>query len=77
VVVKNSVEPESTKQPLSRSVFYTDWSVQDMPDSFSRQICALAMQLNDEADKEQQHLMPCVACLACADTPEVEREREV
>jgi hypothetical protein len=53
-------------------------SVQDMPDSFSRPICALAMQLNDEAtDEERQHLLPFVTRLACADTAEVEREREV
>jgi hypothetical protein len=54
-------------------------SVQDMPECFSRSICALAMQLNDEAagDQERQLLLPFVARLACADTPEVEREREV
>jgi hypothetical protein len=53
-------------------------SVQDMPDCFSRPICALAMQLNDEAtDEERQHLLPFVTRLACADTAEVEREREV
>ena len=52
-------------------------SVQDMPECFSRPICALAMQLNDEAnDAERQLLLPFVARLACADTPEVERERE-
>jgi hypothetical protein len=52
-------------------------SVQDMPDCFSRPICALAMQLNDEAeDAERQLLLPFVDRLACADTPEVERERE-
>ena len=52
-------------------------SVQDMPECFSRPICALAMQLNDDAsDEERQHLLPFVARLACADTPEVERERE-
>jgi len=52
-------------------------SVQDMPDCFSRPICALAMQLNDEAtDEERQHLLPFVTRLACADTAEVERERE-
>ena len=53
-------------------------SVQDMPDCFSRPICALAMQLNDEAtDEGRQHLLPFVTRLACADTAEVEREREV
>jgi hypothetical protein len=34
------------------------------------------MQLNDEAFKERQHLLPFVTRLACADTPKVERERE-
>ncbi|WP_418294845.1 hypothetical protein [Microvirga ossetica] len=49
-----------------------------MPDCFSRPICALAMQLNDEAtDEERQHLLPFVTCLGCADTAEAEREREV
>jgi hypothetical protein len=53
-------------------------SVQDMPGCFSRPICALAMQLNDEAgEEERQQLLPFVVRLACADTPEVEREREV
>jgi len=52
-------------------------SVQDMPKCFSRPICALAMQLNDEAnDEERQLLLPFVTRLACADTAEVERERE-
>jgi hypothetical protein len=53
-------------------------SVENMPECFSRPICHLAMLLNDEADDEQrQHLLPFVARLACADTAEVEREREV
>jgi hypothetical protein len=52
-------------------------SVEDMPACFSRPICRLAMQLNDEAsDEERQHLLPFVTRLACADTPKVERERE-
>ena len=52
-------------------------SVQDMPGCFSRPICALAMRLNDEAtDEERQLLLPFVALLACADTPEVERARK-
>jgi hypothetical protein len=52
-------------------------SVQDMPDCFSRPICALAMQLNDEArDEDRQLLLPFVARLACADSREVEMERE-
>jgi hypothetical protein len=52
-------------------------SVEDMPTCFSRPICRLAMQLNDEAsDEERQHLLPFVTRLACADTLEVERARE-
>jgi hypothetical protein len=51
-------------------------SVEDMPTCFSRPICRLAMQLNDEtSDEQRQHLLPFVTRLACADTPEVERER--
>src|SRR3954451_3192677 len=51
-------------------------SVEDMPACFSRPICRLAMRLNDEAsDEERQQLLPFVTRLACADTPEVERER--
>src|SRR5215212_6046802 len=51
-------------------------SIEDMPACFSRPICRLTMQLNDEAtDKERQQLLPVVTRLACADTPEVERER--
>src|SRR3954447_433199 len=53
-------------------------SVEDMPDCFSRPICRLAMQLNDEAsDEERQQLLPFVTRLACADTPEIERARVV
>ncbi|MGF9763071.1 hypothetical protein AAII07_48770 [Microvirga sp. 0TCS3.31] len=52
-------------------------SVEDMPACFSRPICRLAMQLNDQANDEQrQHLLPFVTRLACADTAKVERERE-
>jgi hypothetical protein len=52
-------------------------SVQDMPTCFSRPICALAMKLNDDAgDEERRWLLPFVTRLACADTPEMERERE-
>jgi hypothetical protein len=52
-------------------------SVEDMPACFSRPICRLAMQLNDQANDEQrQRLLPFVTRLACADTPAVERERE-
>src|SRR5215218_262329 len=51
-------------------------SVEDMPECFSRPICRLAMQLNDGAsDKQRQRLLPFVTRLACADSPEVERER--
>src|SRR5215212_5753529 len=50
---------------------------EDMPDCFSRPICRLAMWLNDVAsDAERQRLLPFVTRLACADTPEIERERE-
>ena len=51
--------------------------VEDMPDCFSRPICRLAMELNDDAtDEERQRLLPFVTRLACADTPEVENERD-
>ena len=51
-------------------------SVNHMPDCFSRPICQLAMHLNDNAtDTQRQRLMPFVTRLACADTPEIERER--
>jgi len=50
--------------------------VEDMPECFSRPICRLAMRLNDGAnDVERQHLIRFVTRLACADAPEVERER--
>src|SRR3954454_15526440 len=52
-------------------------SVEDMPECFSRPICRLAMELNDEANDEQrQQLLAIVDLLACADTPEVERNRQ-
>src|SRR3712207_4270672 len=52
-------------------------SVDDMPDCFSRPICTLAMQLNDEvSDEERQHLLPFVTRLACRDRVEIERARE-
>jgi hypothetical protein len=52
-------------------------SVEDMPLCFSRPICRLAMHLNDEASEaERQRLLPFVTRLACADTAEVERQRE-
>src|SRR5215203_3714695 len=47
-----------------------------MPECFSRPICRLAMRLKDGAnDVERQHLIRFVTRLACADAPEVERER--
>ena len=47
-----------------------------MPECFSRPICRLAMGLNDAANEvERQQLIRFVTRLACADTPEVERER--
>ena len=50
--------------------------VEDMPDCFSRPICRFAMRLNDEAsDADRQRLLPFVTRLACADIPEVERQR--
>src|SRR3954468_15431711 len=50
--------------------------VEDMPECFSRPICALAMSLNDSAsDEERQQLLPFVTRLACADTAEVECQR--
>src|SRR5918995_3017632 len=52
-------------------------SVQDMPACFSRPICTLAMLLNDwTSNEERQQLLPYVARLACADTTEIEGERE-
>jgi hypothetical protein len=54
------------------------YAVEDMPDCFSRPICALTMQLNDEAgDEERQLLLPFVIRLACAGTAEVEQQRNV
>ncbi len=48
----------------------------EMPECFSRPICCLAMELNDQAsDEDRQRLLPFVTRLACADTPEVERQR--
>ena len=50
--------------------------VGQMPSCFSRPICFLAMWLNDVAtDEDRQRLLPFVTRLACADTPEIERER--
>ena len=52
-------------------------AVEQMPACFSRPICTLAMYLNDcSSDEERQRLLPFVTRLACADTTEIERERE-
>ncbi|ACL55781.1 hypothetical protein [Methylobacterium nodulans] len=52
--------------------------VTDMPRSFSRPICRLAMRLNDEADDVQrQQLLPFVTRLACADSRAVEHARQM
>jgi hypothetical protein len=52
-------------------------SAYDMPECFSRPICTLALYLNDwSSDEERQQLLPFVTRLACADTMEIERERE-
>lgn len=49
---------------------------EDMPECFSRPVCRFAMLLNDHAtDDERQRLLPFVTRLACADAPEIERER--
>jgi hypothetical protein len=52
-------------------------SANAMPPCFSRPICQLALELNDNAatSLQRQRLMPFVTRLACADTPEIERER--
>ncbi len=56
-------------KPISRA--------DDMPSCFSRPICHLAMWLNDHATEAgRQRLLPFVTRLACADTPEIERQRE-
>jgi hypothetical protein len=52
-------------------------TVRDMPTCFSRPICEFAMFLNDQAsNKERQRLLPFVMRLACADTEEVEQQRQ-
>jgi hypothetical protein len=51
--------------------------VTQMPSCFSRPICEFAMFLNDQADDEdRQRLLPFVMRLACADTEEVEQQRQ-
>jgi hypothetical protein len=52
-------------------------NVTQMPSCFSRPICEFAMFLNDQANNEdRQCLLPFVLRLACADTEEVEQERQ-
>jgi hypothetical protein len=52
-------------------------SVNDMPSCFSRPISQLAMALNDEAkEADRQRLLPYVTRLACADTDEIEQQRQ-
>src|SRR5215203_774713 len=51
-------------------------TVNDMPKSFSRPLCGLAMSLNDMAtDDQRQRLLPFVTRLACADSRIIERAR--
>src|ERR671939_1498495 len=51
--------------------------VHQMLSCFSRPICRLAMLLNDSVNgKERQLLLPFVTRLACADAPEIEKQRE-
>jgi hypothetical protein len=73
-----TAEPASTKPPLSRlASLPAGRSAYDMPACFSRPICTLALYLNDcSSDEERQQLLPFVTRLACADTMEIERERE-
>jgi hypothetical protein len=52
-------------------------NVKDMPSCFSRPICQLAMSLNDEArGRDRQRLLPFVTRLACADSDEIEQQRQ-
>ena len=52
-------------------------TVRDMPSCFSRPICEFAMFLNDQASNEvRQRLLPFVVRLACADSEEVEQQRQ-
>src|SRR4051794_40800784 len=49
----------------------------EMPKCFSRPICQFAMALNDEArESDRQRLLPFITRLACADTDEIERQRQ-
>jgi hypothetical protein len=52
-------------------------TAQDMPSCFSRPICQFAMFLNDQAgDGVRQRLLPFIIRLACADSEEVELQRQ-
>jgi hypothetical protein len=52
-------------------------NVTQMPSCFSRPICEFAMFLNDQvSNEERQRLLPFVTRLACADTEEVEQQRQ-
>jgi hypothetical protein len=52
-------------------------AAEDMPECFSRPICRYALRLNDEApDLLRQQLLQFVTRLACADSPEIEAQRE-
>ena len=52
-------------------------NVKDMPSCFSRPICQLAMSLNDEArGRDRQRLLPFVTRLACADSEDIEQQRQ-
>ena len=51
-------------------------SAEEMPECFSRPICNLAIEVNDQAsDADRQRLLPYVTRLACADSPNVEARR--
>jgi hypothetical protein len=51
-------------------------SAEEMPECFSRPICNLAIEVNDQAsDSNRQRLLPYVTRLACADSPKVEARR--
>jgi hypothetical protein len=51
-------------------------SAEEMPECFSRPICNLVIEVNDQAsDADRQRLLPYVTRLACADSPKVEAER--
>ena len=51
--------------------------IADMPSCFSRPICQFAMALNDGAkETDRQRLLPYVTRLACADSNEVEDQRQ-